>query len=522
MGNLNDPNNDKARLQKRLEEVKQLPTKEQDLVDFWITNELNKKAESTQERHIANLLTVRGQLGIDEDEDSEEAEDEDSEEAEDDDEAEQSHIPLHVADKFVWSKAISNLAKKRGWTDGTKRNYEKAVRSFIGALEEDLPVSRHEIGLSKDDSGGKIGEEDVLTLEEARILISEASTRLRDKAMIGTAIDLGLRVSALCSLRVKDFKYERGNPVAELSLNEEALGQKGSEGRTQVATFSSGYVNNYLRNEHPRPDDPGAPLFHKSRGQWDAENPDDDGSISPAIFRRRMKRLARDTDIDKDKLHPHNLKHAAVTIWAIRGLSIREIEHRAGWSRESGQLDRYEHITDDQVNTQILDTFGIDWEGNDVLIEPIETCPHCGISVDSAVKFCPNCGQQIAQIAWPDWFEDYLEMYGEDDGLVVALQASPTTITADPRDLPEQLRSRYQDRIAHVIGDTLTTRAVPEEIQIQLPNEDGEEVIVSVPRDADFDFVEAASIQTTRDGYQEVLNDKGDVIYRIDPIMIDT
>lgn len=288
MGDLNDPNNDKTRLQRRLNDVQELPRDEQKLVRYWIDSELDSKAESTQERHLANLLTIRDHLDV----------------------------PLDEADKFDWTTAVSMLEQERGWTSGTKRNYQKAVRSFLAAVGDEVPADRADISLAKDDSGGKITEDDVLTPEETRILISEASNRLRDKAMFAIAIDCGLRVAAICSLRIQDFDYSDGDPVGELTLNGEALGQKGSEGRTQVVTFAAGYINNYLKNEHPRPDVDDAPLFHKVGDHWDQDDPDDDGSIRPMIFRRRMKRLAKGTDIDREKLHPHNLKHAAVTIWS--------------------------------------------------------------------------------------------------------------------------------------------------------------------------------------------------------------
>jgi hypothetical protein len=59
-----------------------------------------------------------------------------------------------------------------------------------------------------------------------------------------------------------------------------------------------------------------------------------------------MERLAKRTDFDPEKVHPHRLKLAAVPIWAISGVSPREIEHSAGRTRESGQRYRYEHISD--------------------------------------------------------------------------------------------------------------------------------------------------------------------------------
>ncbi|MCL9815298.1 site-specific integrase [Natranaeroarchaeum aerophilus] len=444
------------------------------------------------ERHLGHVLTLREQMDT----------------------------SITDATKYTWTTALQELEQERDWTSGTKRNYQKSIRSLLEEVEDDVPTNKDDISLASDDSGGKITEDDVLTPAETRILIQEASNRLRDKAMFALAIDCGLRVAALCSLRIQDFDFTDGDPVGELSLNEDALGQKGSEGRTQVVTFAAGFITNYLRNEHPRPDVDDAPLFHKIGDHWDTDDPNDDGSIAPVIFRRRMKRLAKNTDIDPEKLHPHNLKHAAVTIWAIRGMSTREIEHRAGWARESGQLDRYEHIGDDDVNNQILETFGIDTEdGKGASVEPIEACPQCGVSVDTAINYCPTCGQKLSQIANPDWFEDYEDEWGE-DGLIAALQASPSKITTDPADLPQELRLHYQDRIEQVIGESLRQPPIPEEIPLQIPDEDGHDHHVTLPYSVltNEEYGDPDRIRQTVDGYMEILDEDGSVMHRHDPI----
>lgn len=492
MGNLNDPNRDKSRLQKRLNDIKELPQTEYELINYWVNNFLDGHAESTMERHLGHVLTLRDQMDT----------------------------PITEASKYTWTTALQELEQERAWTSGTKRNYQKSIRSLLDEVEDDVPTNKDDISLATDDSGGKIEKDDVLTPAETRVLIQEASNRLRDKAMFALAIDCGLRVAALCSLRVQDFDHEEGDPIGELSLNEDALGQKGSEGRTQVVTFAAGFLNNYLRNEHPRQDVDDAPLFHKIGEHWDADDPADDGSIAPVIFRRRMKRLAEKTDIDPEKVHPHNLKHAAVTIWAIRGMSTREIEHRAGWARESGQLDRYEHISDEDVNNQILDTFGIDIEDDKgARVEPIEACPQCGVSVDTAINYCPNCGQKLMQTANPDWFEDYQDEWGE-DGLIAALQASPSKITSDPADLPQALLNHYQDRVEQVVGESLTQPSIPDEIQLQLPDEEGHDRHVTIPRTVltDEENGDPDQVRSTADGYLEILNEDGDVMHRNDPI----
>lgn len=498
MPNVNDPNNDRSRLESRIEELEALPDEDQELLEYWLENYRDSNADSTTLGHLGHLLTIQEELDT----------------------------SLSEASKFTWTSAISALENERGWTSGTKRNWQKSVRSFLEEIKDDVSASKDDINLAKDDSGGKISEDDILSINEVRILIQEASNRVRDQAMFSVLIDLGLRVSAVCSLRVGDFEYEEGDSVAEVTLNSDALGQKGSGGRTHVATFSAGYIRSYLRSEHPRPDNGNAPLFHKIGRHYSPDDPTDDGSISPPIFRRRMKRLARDTDIDKSKLHPHNMKHAAVTIWALRGMSDREIEYRAGWARESGQLKRYEHLTGDDINNQILETFGVERaESDPVIVAPIDNCPNCKMSIDTGMRYCPQCGQQVEQDTAPEWYEILVEELGNDDELVESLRENPSMVSSDPADLPQTILDSHQETIERVLGQSITYGLGPlhNYLEKTVPAEDGDgEVLVHLSYDVMQQVEpEDLSARQTDDGTIELFDADGNVVDRHDPIKLD-
>lgn len=496
MPTVDDPNNDKSRLQSTREQIDALPPEDARLVRYWLNNEADAHSPSTKINHISHLLTIHDELDT----------------------------GFADADKYAWTNAIAALAERRDWTSGTKRNYQKSVRSLLEDIEGDVAADKDDISLSKDDSGGKIDEEDILSLEEVRLLINEASNRVRDKAMFSVMIDLGLRIGAVCSLRVRDFEFEEGDSVAEVTLNDDALGQKGSGGRTHVVTYSAGYIRNYLRTEHPRPDEADAPLFHKIGRHYDADDLNDDGSISPTIFRRRMKRLAKDTDIDPEKLHPHNMKHAAVTIWALRGMSDREIEYRAGWARESGQLKRYEHLTGDDINAQILDTFGVERaEGDGRTVAPIDNCPNCGMAVDGGMRYCPQCGQQIDISVLPDWFETLREELGDEHDAVEHLLDAPSSIPDEPQNLPQRYLNIHQETLERVIGGIRSVKA-EEMAHYDLPRENADGVVhVRLPYETlqanpDMDEV---TVRTLDDGRVELLDENNEVVGTTDPLGVD-
>lgn len=54
MGSVNDPNNDRHRLEKRMEDVKQLPEEEGEVLGYFADNYGDKYAESTLERPRAD------------------------------------------------------------------------------------------------------------------------------------------------------------------------------------------------------------------------------------------------------------------------------------------------------------------------------------------------------------------------------------------------------------------------------------------------------------------------------------
>ena len=202
--------------------------------------------------------------------------------------------------------------------------------------------------------------------------------------------DTGMRVAALLSLRVDDVEFRReGGGIYQ--PNTEATGLKGDDSHKPL-TWSAAHVENYISNEHPRPKDNNAPLFHKSEG-WS----EDDGAMTPALVRQRLTRLVRSAEVglDPEDVHPHTFRHTAVTIWARQGFTDREIKHRAGWSRESDMLDRYEHIKEEEINKQILKRYGFDVDDDEIGEPELNRCPRCNNPLHGGENYCPRCSAQL-------------------------------------------------------------------------------------------------------------------------------
>jgi hypothetical protein len=206
--------------------------------------------------------------------------------------------------------------------------------------------------------------------------------------------DTGLRIAQMLSLRVKDVDFRDSGGGGYFQANPEATGLKGDDKRKPL-TWSAAHIESYLYDEHPRPDDDEAPLFHKSEG-W-SEGDDDDGSMTPALVRQRLERLieGNESDLDPEDVHPHTFRHTAVTIWARQGFTDREIKHRAGWSRDSDMLERYEHITEDEINKQVLQRYGFDVDEDGIGEPELDRCPRCSAVLTSEANYCPRCSARV-------------------------------------------------------------------------------------------------------------------------------
>ncbi|WP_394742986.1 tyrosine-type recombinase/integrase [Natronococcus roseus] len=431
---VDDPYGYERRLQRLLtEDIKELDKPDQKLLRLYIKKMQKQQAKGTVYNNAMRVKVVMGQLDT----------------------------PFVDADAGDIEQAIDDLQLEREWSDGTARNYGKSARSFIKNLEKHTEKRKRDwafeanpdyITLHKDDSGGKITEEDVFDREQVRLMIEECARNERDRVLFGLLLDMGLRIGAICSLRRGDYRYQQDEGIGILSINDEAEGTKGADGPTHVTTWSTPYLQRYINGDHPRPDDPGAPLLHKQN--WDEENEDDDGSMQPPVVRRRLRRITADYDeIPDEKINPHTFRHTAITRWAQRGLSDREIVHRAGWTRESRQLDRYEHLTDKDINNEILRRHGI--EPAEKAIPLLDDCPQCGISIEPIMSFCANCGQNLDIVRdKPHWFEDLRDAVGEDDPIIQWLIENPHHLRDEVYDLPHSVYHRVENCVSRYFEET--------------------------------------------------------------------
>lgn len=288
--------------------------------------------------------------------------------------AERADVPLTEMDLEDVRDYLYDCKHEHDLAEGTRRNYRKAIRKFAEWLERDW-WEEVSIGAAPSRS---VDPNELLEMEEIEALI-DAADHTRDKALVAMISDAGLRISAVTSLRKRDFEYREGGAVVHPNTDGPV---KGATDPVPL-TWSAGYVANWL-DVHPR-DDPDAALFHKLEHIEDGE----DGALRYQYAARRIKRIADDAGIDRERVRTHNFRKSAISRWIREGLPEQVIKHRASWVKDSGQFEIYSGVTAGELNDQIFGHYGL--ETAEDLRPSVDRCKQCRTPLPDGVALCPGC-----------------------------------------------------------------------------------------------------------------------------------
>jgi len=141
----------------------------------------------------------------------------------------------------------------------------------------------------------------------------EAPRRMRDRLIIKLLYETGMRVGELCSLTIGDVDLESG----EITIQE---AKRHKEGRKVplVNSWTKSMLRDYIGTRKIRKD----PLFiSNKRGQ---------------LSRRQVERLVwnygETIGLDKDKRHPHVLRHTHAVHALKSGIDLRTLQQNLGHS----------------------------------------------------------------------------------------------------------------------------------------------------------------------------------------------
>jgi len=179
---------------------------------------------------------------------------------------------------------------------------------------------------------------DALSIEEVASLLSKPDARdwmgLRDKAAMELMYATGLRVSELCSLKVKDINFEVGFV--------KCIGKGSKERIVPIGKSAKKYLEAYIEKVRPKlikQDSPNSFLFITRLGK----------GISRQSFWKIIKKYAKEARIKKH-LTPHTLRHSFATHLLERGADLRIVQEMLGHS-DISTTQIYTHITKDRLKS---------------------------------------------------------------------------------------------------------------------------------------------------------------------------
>ncbi len=313
---------------------------------------------------------------------------------------------LELTEKDV-KLIVSKIRDK--YSPETKRDYTVMLRIFIKYVYEEAGNEYDEGQFPKVVKKIKPGKRHravvkatkVLTLGDIEKMV-QMTTNPRDRCFLIMLYESGCRISELIGsdqypgVRIKDIQFTEHGVMVDV---------KGKTGERSLDLYPSApAISNWL-NQHPRRDDPEAPLFcsiwGKKKGQrvnyqyfnnllkGKADNRKRKGDK-----KERMPGLAEKAGINKPS-HPHWFRHSRATELA-KFMTEAQLCYYMGWEQGSQQVRTYIHAGKDTVAAALKEHYGFKDKEKPKTMKPI-VCPRCKTENDPFAKFCNGCSLGLSK-----------------------------------------------------------------------------------------------------------------------------
>jgi integrase/recombinase XerD len=265
------------------------------------------------------------------------------------------------------------------------------------AVMQQIPhIKRHEISIYKPTD---------LWTEEDDSLFYRYCPSIRDRCWHAVSRDTGCRPSELLRLKVKDVvvqQLEDGYQIARITVN----GKTG----TRHVRLNNSYprLKDWLRQGHPYPGNPNAPLFcglgKKNTGKKLARNTmfivyDNYKKVHfPHLLNNQPMMPEEDkrkiTELLKKPWNPYIRRHTAATEISKALKDSVLIDQYMGWSHAGNTRQKYQHYyNDDSFDAMLTMMDGlkpISLAAGKTLLKP-RLCPNCSETNTPESRFCAKC-----------------------------------------------------------------------------------------------------------------------------------
>jgi len=322
--------------------------------------------------------------------------------------------------------AVINRIKEEKKDNGDRRYSENTRRDTIAVMKQFFKFlikrkkSRVKASELKDirlpkDPGTPVKPHDLLTEKERDAMI-HACQSPRDQAIISLMFEAGLRPVEIGRLRARDVIFsDRGMSVW--------VREKTTRQRKIPAPLSGGYVKTWFEvAPYPMVDDAYVfPGLHRKRRE--------DGtlvyaSMTDDALRAQLKIIAKRAGVTNYR-HPYQMRHTAITNLINYGLPEKKVE-KLSHGGHSQMLKRYYHVTDEEIEDDILAIHGKTDRKTPLKKPESLYCVACGTLNPPTMKFCGQCRRPLTEEAATLQVDvlDVLSQMAKDDpeGLIEAIK----------------------------------------------------------------------------------------------------
>jgi integrase/recombinase XerD len=231
---------------------------------------------------------------------------------------------------FTYHMRTNYTTTKGGQLSGSSLdNIWKGLRSFFRWAHDELSVGRPDKELKRPRFTSEpiqpFTQDEVKALIDACMYTKEYDTTRRrsfrvtrptgkrDRAIVVTMVDTGIRLSEMCRLKVGDLNLETG----ALRIEPHGSGQKTKARIVYLGKSGKSAVWKYLADREPGDDEP---LFLSGRG----------GPLKPRAVGHLMTRLGERAGVND--VHPHRFRHTFATEFLRNGGDVYALQSFLGHS----------------------------------------------------------------------------------------------------------------------------------------------------------------------------------------------
>lgn len=269
--------------------------------------------------------------------------------------------------------------EKRDLADWTKHGYKVVLKKFYKWLRnsETYPPEVSWIKTTVNNNHRLLPEE--LLTEDDVMRMAEKADHPRDKALIMTLYEGGLRVGELLGLQIKHVSFDQNGAQVMVA---------GKTGMRRVRLIASAPLLAQWIENHPRKEEPSAPLWigigTLGRGE----------AIDYGATRMMLKRAAKRGGLRK-AVNPHIFRHSRASNLANK-LTEAQLKEMFGWTQSSEMAAVYVHLSGRDVDKALLRIHGLagQEEKEEEKLKIIK-CQRCGEKNAPIAKFCQKCASPL-------------------------------------------------------------------------------------------------------------------------------